>query len=212
MLFFFSFTIYYEFIFIFYKNEHLKRNSASLGNNIDILFFCCSNHSQCITIWSSGNKLLWRFQYWHSARLQPKPSTLSEADHQVSNSSSSNSSSTSSLSSESSDTLCSDFDTDDSVSDKDYVPDKEDETDETEDESLPRNQSLCPNKSKASQESVSVLVSPAKKGIKRKRCPETWKRNKQKTAAKCWKSLHHAYQRKNYEDRKKNETTLWWKM
>ncbi|XP_068209112.1 uncharacterized protein [Palaemon carinicauda] len=91
-----------------------------------------------------------------------------------------NSSSTSSSSSESSDTLCSDVDTDDSVADKDYVPDKEDETDETEDESLPRNQSLCPDKSKASQESVSILVSPAKKGIKRKRRPETWKRNKQK--------------------------------
>lgn len=60
------------------------------------------------------------------------------------------------------------------------MPDKEDETDETEDESLPKNQSLCPDKSKASQESVSILVSPAKKGIKRKRRPETWTRNKQK--------------------------------
>ncbi|XP_068221553.1 uncharacterized protein [Palaemon carinicauda] len=114
-----------------------------------------------------------------------KPSQVDDnnsktSDHQVLNSSSSNSSSTSNSSSESSDTLCSDIDTDDSVADKDYVPDKEDETDETEDESLPRNQSLCPDKSKASQESVSILVSPAKKGIKRKRRPETWKRIKQK--------------------------------
>ena len=86
--------------------------------------------------------------------LQPKPSTSSKADHQVLNSSSSNSSSTSSSSSESSsessDTSCSDVDTDDSVADKDYVPDKVNETDETGDESLLRNQSLCPDKLKAS--------------------------------------------------------------
>lgn len=110
--------------------------------------------------------------------IQLEHSSLSQASHQVSSSSSSNSSSSSS--SESSDNSLSDIDTDDSVADKDYVPDKEDETDDSGDNSLPANQSDSSIKANTSKESTLIIVSPAKKGIKRKKRPETWKRNKQK--------------------------------
>ena len=117
--------------------------------------------------------------------------------------SSSESSSTNNSSSDSDSSQ--DIDSDDSVIDKNYVPSYDEDTDDDggnvrTDDRLQRpnpgcsrdNDILVPPVLDSGIVDASILVSPAKKGIKRKKCPEKWKSNGRKqlrNAGKMYK-LH----------------------
>ena len=129
------------------------------------LFFSNSNYVERIIIYGPGKK-----NYYEDSST---PTCEKITDSSPVSSHSLNQAPRQSDSFSTSSNSSNDIDSDDSVLDKDYVPDEEEETDDCVGDSIPTNQSTYLEKSVTSQGNAPILVSPAKKGLKMKKRPDT---------------------------------------